>query len=127
MQQNRSRTVQLALIVAGLIGLAMLLDKILQTTGKLAQETVASTAETMRSAVEGAFQAVVPTEMVPQHKTIEEQLAEAMEWAERDELAEDGPDWTDDGPAGVLTFNDAGLGGGGGAMLPPPSLIGEDM
>ena len=71
MQQNRSRTVQLALIVAGLIGLAMLLDKILQTTGKLAQETVASTAETMRSAVEGAIQAAVPTEMVPQHKTIE--------------------------------------------------------
>ena len=74
MQQNRSRTVQLALIVAGLIGLAMLLDKILQTTGKLAQETVASTAETMRSAVEGVIQAAVPTEMVPQHKTIEEQL-----------------------------------------------------
>ena len=127
MQQNRSRTVQLALIVAGLIGFAMLLDKILQTTGSWPRNGRQHRRDDAIGGRGGAIQAAVPTEMVPQHKTIEEQLAEAMEWAERDELAEDGPDWTDDGPAGVLTFNDAGLGGGGGAMLPPPSLIGEDM
>lgn len=133
MTKDRSRTVQLAIVVAGLIGLAMLLDRILRTTGELARDTVSATADTMRSAVESAIQAAVPTEMVAQPKSLEEEMAEAMKWAEEREaeIVGDADDWTDDMTTDVtnrmLDFHDPGLGASGGAMLPAPELIGEGM
>jgi hypothetical protein len=137
MRNDRSLTVQLAIVVAGVVGLAVLLDRILKTTGRLAQETVAATADTMRTAVESAIQAAVPTEMVAQPKSLEDQMAEVMRWAEETdaEIGGDADDWTDDMTDDVtnrmLDFHDPNLGGGlgasGGAALPAPELIGEEM
>ena len=130
---DRSRTLQLAIIVAGILGFALLLDRIIRATGNLASQTVNATADTMRAAVVDVVQAAVPTELVPQPEveSYEEQMSRLEAWAAGDTDTDvDGasPDWTEDGDdeAGVLTFTNADLmGAGGGALTPPPDLMGE--
>lgn len=133
-RSDAPRTVHLAVLMAGLIGLGWILDRVLRTTGELAGNTAYSTANGIEAAVVGVVKSFHPLEDIGQVRESDAEvepagLAELEAWANQTGIgADDEPDWTDELEIGmterIAAINDAAR---RGAVLPPPvsGVIGQ--